>query len=937
MAWCIFLYSFGVQAVDLPLVVSHASTAISLENFRSQLLKKLDEGKSISFVDIGNFLNVVPIPKKSFHLFEKIVIDSPVFTNKAEGYRKGFTIEGKARFDDVQVSIQVVVVDLIQGPIDPYAGQIIGIDHSKYNQEAMIKEIVQKIAAKVDSKKHEVPRDLPAPSSPVSATQKTQKEPEPKIDQESSAVSPAGRTFDLQEVSFDLLEQGTLGITVYINLPKNWKLSKLSSLFDKLDSIELPSGKFIITSFDHKDPYSYALLKKGLNFVSAVDLIGPLNFIQEFLNKISGYLVAQGTGKARFEGHIDPGNMADSQLSIILPIRLGVDFEEMYKKGKIKKEPKFLRRVALGDFVFAIQLTPPTGILKGLVPVADFSVMATAGVVFNFVTQADPVELRAGFLLSPQEAQIAGQMIGLLEPAFGISWLSIGNFGTTLGINFATAPAMLAATGVPFNLLELHGGLALGTGQTRSSGQIKAVVKFNLERPPDILFDGKIDKIDILALALKLGNIETMNIPKMVFTDLQLRLAPVAVKVMDMDYPSGITARGLFTLGSLSGLADVRVVMTKGKEKLIARGALTNIDTPFFKLMGKGLPGFERENYGAAIDITIDKKVQKFLVTGMVSIPPLRFEQQVDMALNADRLSCKFNTNIFGIYKADVDMYVPFAGKIGDFNAHIEIEKKQADAFKQELLTQLKQLKDNQLKSIERANETIARIQKEAINLKNSIDEELKAAKIVVVENQEMRQKELEAKKAAATSYERCKLLSPKTWFTECTRALWESIVIGVNTVQIEIDNLSEKAQYAGKQLKEKYVIGLKNLERQLAEAQAILSKVAISMIDVSSFIIENSGDFELRIVMDIDGGKLHGGMPVGRFIAQCSFPWRGEQRMIAIPEIELSQESIQKNTHLIKNQIPKIINTIIQGILTGDLAKSVSDTILQPSTTTPL
>jgi len=427
-------------------------------------------------------------------------------------------------------------------------------------------------------------------------------------------------------------ESGKVGVSATLTLSSNWEFADAIPQLAQLDGLKLSDSRFIISSFDYTDERLGIEVKEGFTFESGIELTGALEGVKKFIDKILTNKKLQEAGgmaktlvldelSLRVHGSLKP-DVTKSEFVLEIPIQIGIDFAELHRLKKIKGEP-IIKKLTTSRFKFIF--TP------------DLKVTANAGIFLYPKGQEEALEFMAGGGVSPQELSISGRMVGAFDPAFGQQWLSFADLGLELVWNYELSAALAVATmtGIPFPTgVTMAGSLGLGKVPNRTTG--KGVIKLNVTTTdvPDFFISGEIDQINITELIKVLISIGTKpvnigKLPKIIFSDLKLMVAPFNTVIFDKEYKAGIDASAKLKIDDF--LAAGHVALSKEDERLLVEAFVTPFKTKVFELTGGGpdkIPETEDDGAAFKVDIAAGKSVreQQILIDGMVVIPPIKYK-----------------------------------------------------------------------------------------------------------------------------------------------------------------------------------------------------------------------------------------------------------------------------------------------------------------------
>lgn len=448
---------------------------------------------------------------------------------------------------------------------------------------------------------------------------------------------------------------GSVGIAVIVMPPASWKFSQDYPALAKLDEMKILSPRLIYSNFSFKDP-EYGLINPGLSFVSMVNLTGELKKYQDFAvtlgnNPYAESLVVERVG-VLLTGLI-ASDINKSQFKIDIPLRIGVDLDDLYKKGKITPQPLF-SKVMMGDISFKIQ-------------VKDLKMASSASMILYPRGQKDPLILRAIVnFLPPSKWVFAGEVEGMWDPAFGAPWLALGNTGIQINVD-PSAIAALATVGipVPFSGMGARGAFSLGVpGDNRVTAAFAGGVDFATPKPSkpldmSFLISGKLNQAQIsdaiILLSRMVGRpVDANAIPKIKLTDLECTVAPVGFDIGSVSYEEGLTVKAGMQIGSFFG--RLNFVVSNTQKMLRGLGQMTPIVTPVLAITGMSAD----ENPSFYLEINPGKNIYEASVNGKVSIPPLGISEGMKGSIGDNGLYIKRESvAFFNTQAKTVELRIP--------------------------------------------------------------------------------------------------------------------------------------------------------------------------------------------------------------------------------------------------------------------------------------
>jgi hypothetical protein len=290
----------------------------------------------------------------------------------------------------------------------------------------------------------------------------------------------------------------------------------------------------------------------------------------------------------------------------------------------------------------------------------------------GLMTQEEPLIFGAGIAFNPTTTTFKGWMAGRYQPAFGLSWLGLSEFGFETNTDVTIAASTLGL--VPFSGVGLRGNFALGS----TNIALAAKAQVSSSQVPEFGVYGTADRISIQFSDLykiftqmaqeqnKQQQAAWADIPPLVFQNLALRVMPTSIEIADVKYGKGFTAQGAISLGSFKG--ELYVDCSPGSLSFTAQGWLSTIDAGFFKLGGTG----PDKKTGTADDgltlsasiglLTVPPKLPAFYASGYLSIPLIGMQQEVMLDLSAKGLYGKLTSVTFFNSKASqTEVRIPFS------------------------------------------------------------------------------------------------------------------------------------------------------------------------------------------------------------------------------------------------------------------------------------
>jgi len=846
------MYQMSQYVRTLVLILLLASCTHSNATLRAwqdlieAIREKVKTGESLSILDFGPYLAALKIPQAVVPIFKNLRIKTPTFAQTVAGFKRGVTVKGSVLFNTSEVAIEVIVVDL-ESAIEPLS-------------------------------ENDFVELMPDESTPQDESLE-QATPTPELTEQ-----PATAPTSAQE------PPSPIGVSVMISSPGG----KLSDTFPDLhafDTINLPQGTFILSTFAYKHPLTGIKMVRGLNFTAAVDLVGPFAQLQRLIDKLATYLVVEAVGTAYFQAVFSP-DIRDSRFMVILPTRLGVDFMELYHAKVINQPPEFLSRITTADFIAHINPF-------------DLSLLIDAGVILNFVTQPEPVEFRCAVQFDPTEVQMVGKMIGVYEHAFGIQWLHFGDANIKLGVNFVLAPTLMASTGQPFNMVGFGGMLALGAAAKKAAVKVDTVVGFSEKAPPSIVFKGGARNISFTEFVDFFADLIHRQylldaIPTIELSDLDLVIVPVTTRVAGTKYDQGFKGRAAVQLGLFKGALEFGIDPTHSKEKLLVRGIMADLVTPFISITGPESSEFIRYGItkGPAVNFYISPTDLRLFMASTLEIPLLKIKRSTQFSFDKNGLRTFFEMRLFdNSVSGMIDLNIPFTS-LKELYMAIELKQVGAHDVKDLVLQKLRVIRDQQLKDLDRINKEIADVQNKIEELKQDIRQQITNNK-AGISQRILRKKErlMQFQKVMREQARRCKFLSPKTWFGECAHAAWAAAHSGLDAAHIEMLEVSKLLGQLESNVAGDFYIALQRLDKALLELHAASKKISYAGLQLLSVIVDAATALEVHVKASLTGSDLQkvGVMP--QFTALCSFKFAGKQTTYSIGNLDFSSAQNTQNS----------------------------------------
>lgn len=500
--------------------------------------------------------------------------------------------------------------------------------------------------------------------------------------------------------------------SILVSTPRDWKLKDLLPAYadKKIGSLPMPGMQVIISDFDYIEPEYLLPIETGLNIVARADLPAISDKLNKFVTMCSqadkdskpGWqsgIVFEGFDRLFLHGVIKK-DLAHTRFSINIPLRLGVDFQALQKAGKIKKVPIGLHAIMTDDFVAQLK--------------ADLSFELGTGLRLRLAKQEDEIALRADVSLGVNDAAFKAQMKGKLDPAF-VDWLALQDIGFEVNIDYAVLPPLLAL-GIPITGFGVRGTMGIGTQEHRSTISVATAIALSSTKMPDLMFDGHADIISLENFVQLINDVADQDIsvkslPQVMLTNAVFKVVPQDTYIADKKYEQGVEIGSNIRLGKLEG--GLTVLIDAEDDRVVGQGFLKELDLKYLKITGPGLDGIVgTDDDGAHIKVGIPPRkgdTSLIEIVGSVEIPPLKFKEEMDIALAHDGGHAKFNATFF---------------KIFHFGCALIFDLKQAENFTLSVIgrTNFEDIQEKVKAKLLRAYE---KMQQKLSNLKSTMDKAL--------------------------------------------------------------------------------------------------------------------------------------------------------------------------------------------------------------------
>lgn len=699
--------------------------------------EKSKKNEPITMFDFADFLKSLNIPQSAIPVWESVQLRTPIIQEGIKGYATGFSVSAAVVFGNTPVTMRILVVDkgskIEQGATTPPSRPSLETTSSK-TQEAIAEENPLAIVpydpaiaearmreARENENKREgeanellVKDDNPlaiVPYDPAIAQARMQ---EAQANENKGEASKEFTEEEKKQVQLDI------GISASIEIPKGWKLSSVIPSIKGFDRVSLPYGRFIVSTFEYDDDLFATKVKEGLSIIAGLELVDSLKEVQDFLDSFKSSLVVEGMSDLFIQGQI-PVDVTQASLKSVIPARIGIDFQKLYEQGKLSSPPA-VKRFMAGNLEIE---------LKG----KDGSINGSMDAILVMASQEQPLTFRAGVGFRSNGASFFGEMDGMYDPAFGTTWLALGNFGMYIDIDY-TVQGALIALGIPFSGIGFKGTMMFGSDHiNRTMISLAAKMGVSSQSVPEILFAGKANRIELtqfIALLNKMvgRQVSEANLPTVIFSDLELYVSPKDITLGQDKYKQGMKASASMQFNDFKGYASIEISTDPAKKgSFKAIGAIDPIEKRNFRFV-KGttisIPGTEKY-LGPFIIIDISPEKSFYQMSGVVELPAIKVKQEVTLNMNQRFIEGYFETVIFDAYKAN--LYLKTSNMPNeDFEARFNLQQDFMQSFKKNMLSWFDDQISNARKEYEifdqRARDTRAKYEevKKQITAKAEVD-----------------------------------------------------------------------------------------------------------------------------------------------------------------------------------------------------------------------
>jgi len=462
---------------------------------------------------------------------------------------------------------------------------------------------------------------------------------------------------------------GRWNYSVELQLPKGWKLQDMVPKMSKspIGKAPLPDGRFIFSTFDYTDEDGYEI-SAGVTIAANLDLQDVAPHLYKAINKIrpknSGFaksVVFEGFDKIRLNTTIKK-DILQSTFDLAVPLRIGVDFEQLHKEGVLKKKPSGIRRIETGNIVATFNPTQQEASYEQSIRIYP-------------TTQQDPLKLRGQIEAKADLLTMKASMDGEWDPAI-TKWLAIKNPAFEFNMDFSLIGQLISmGIPVPFTGIKVRGGMGFGPKDARTNVELAAGLEISDDpRNLDFALVGEMDKVSLRQFADLFSRVSKKNIPlnklpELRLEDIKLYVVPKDMKIADRSYEAGFALGGALQISKFKGGMNVQI--DAEDRKISAEGYVE----PFsiknaLRITGRGKDGKlgTKDDRAQLKFVFPPQKDMKgiFEMDGIIGIPALKIEQEATLNVDSDVISFTTQGKLAGL-----------KGKVGgDINIKQPIESR---------------------------------------------------------------------------------------------------------------------------------------------------------------------------------------------------------------------------------------------------------------------
>ncbi len=543
-----------------------------------------------------------------------------------------------------------------------------------------------------------------------------------------------------------------------IELPDNYKISQMFPNFKKLDVLSLPKGQLVASTFKYVDENGYSI-DKGFNFVSSLNLDGPLRALGELRKKAKDFdaIAFDFEAPIYLQGSIS--SMTSVKFKAVVPIRLGIDFTQV--KHFPKEFSSIIKKITTDNIEVGVSITP-----------MEQKLTAQTGIQIILGRKQKPFRIQGfgGVDVTSGRINFGGKMPDMLE----LNFIAIGDMKIELYLDPAVE-SILIFFGVPISGIALGGRIDLGKkGETRASLEANGKLSLEAKKLADFILEVEgrnIQFAEIVSLLTKMAaksgikgaEIPASKLPVMTIHRVLGKIAPWDTEIANEKVAAGFR---LLLDAQLFGAKFGFDVEIRHKDLMFSgSGYMPEIvfrsgGNTIFKLSGPGPDKvYGTPDDGPIVSCSFDAKkplAGSFQIGATLDVPPIGLKNKIDLAVSAKKFKADFETAFLGfavVFGVDIDpakledMYIRFGFK-GDFGGFLsrqaapaleELKKKatvklaKVDKKIGGLAGELNKLKEDQTRAkragvsatqreINKTRATISRINRKIGNLKRECE-----------------------------------------------------------------------------------------------------------------------------------------------------------------------------------------------------------------------
>lgn len=442
-------------------------------------------------------------------------------------------------------------------------------------------------------------------------------------------------------------------------LPKGVKPSDISSIFEKLDIMNFESSGFIVSNYKYYDKQWKINVEPGLTFKAGISFD---TLLEKFRQKIGSFISADQFKRSILNSVVTdslaivisgniPRNLIDITLTMELPLQFGINIEALRKNDG----SPFFKKPLINKIVLS-RMFVELGLKKG-----EPEITFALGISVFPASQTQPIEIQARGKFTQSGIEVAGIILGALDPAFGFDWLALGTFNPklpplslALWFDYGIASSTMAACGVPLPAgFTLSGALGLGKSAHRTVGS--GAIKINIETAglSEFIFVGTIDQIHLTQLIQLLADIAhkkeaVQDVPVIDFKNLKLIISPFGGSIFGVKFDAIVQAEadvqvGFFHAGGVFGLG-----LTPDEPRFLLEASVDPIQVTLPKcpicpegglLFAIGGPHIgQQDRASLKIDFGSSRPLEKqiFKIGGSLQVPPLFYTGALDLKLEKE-------------------------------------------------------------------------------------------------------------------------------------------------------------------------------------------------------------------------------------------------------------------------------------------------------------